>query len=269
MSPLHAATSTKIGMENSKEVSVESIKDMLARQQRPWLNSKSQDQNDAGDTGCCPICRGARFVHPLKDGGRPDYSTVVPCECVRERLERERLARMLKLCELPVGTQGMTFEGFKKRPGLDEAYEACLSLAEGRADYCFLTLWSDTGRGKTHLGIATVRRWLNRGIPARYVYVPLLLEELRRGFRAEGDMSYERRFDFYLNVPLLMLDDLGVESSTKWVQEKLDTIVDYRLKNNLFMLVTTNLTMDELDFRIASRLQRRGRVIVIDAPEYA
>jgi len=176
---------------------------------------------------------------------------------------------MMKSCELPVGTEHMTFEGFKICTGLQEAYDACLAFAEGEVDFPFLTLWSDTGRGKTHLGIAVVRRWLARQIPARYAYVPLLLEELRRGFRVEGDMSYERRFDFYLNVPLLMLDDLGVESSTRWVQEKLDTIIDHRLMNNLSTLVTTNLTMDDLNFRIASRLQRRNsKVIVIDAPEF-
>jgi hypothetical protein len=39
--------------------------------------------------------------------------------------------------------------------------------------------------------------------------------------------------------------------------------------NNLPLLVTTNLTMDELHFRISSRLQRRnGKVIVIDVPEF-
>jgi len=176
---------------------------------------------------------------------------------------------MMKSCELPVGTGHMTFENFQMRSGLQEAYDACLALADGEAESPFLTLWSGTGRGKTHLGVATVRRWLTRGIPARYAYVPLLLDELRRGFRAEGDLSYERRWDFYLNVPLLMLDDLGVESSTRWVQEKLDTIIDHRLMNNLSTLVTTNLTMDELNFRIASRLQRRnGKVIVIDAAEF-
>ena len=217
----------------------------------------------------CPICTGGRYVHPLLSSGKPDYATTVPCECVREQIEKERMARILKMCELPVGTEHMTFENFKMRPGLQEAYDACLALTDRKAEFSFLTFCSDTGRGKTHLGIATVRRWLMRAIPARYVYVPLLFEELKRGFRAEGDQSYERRFDFYLNVTLLMLDDLGVENSTKWVQEKLDTIVDHRLMNNLPLLVTTNLTMDELNFRISSRLQRGdGKVVVIGAAEY-
>ena len=251
---------------------MEPIKDILGRvrsgilQQKPKPNSK--EQNEMPEQ-VCPICKGGRFVHPLLPSGKPDYSTTVPCECAREQLEKERLARMLKMCELPVGTEHMTFENFKMRPGVQEAYDACLALADGEAEFFFLTLWSDTGRGKTHLGVATVRRWLMRGVLARYAYVPLLLDELRRGFRAEGDQSYERRFDFYLNVPLLMLDDLGVESSTRWVQQQLDTLVDHRLMNDLTTLVTTNLTMDELNFRIASRLQRRnGKVIVIDAAEF-
>lgn len=253
---------------------MEPIKDILARvqssipQKNSKLRSKEQSESEMVEQ-VCPICKGVRFVLPLLSSGKHDYSTTVPCECVREQIEKERLTRMLKNCELPVGTGHMTFENFKIRQGLEEAYAACLALGEGKAEGYFLTLCSATDRGKTHLGIATVHRWLARKIPARYVYVPLLFEELRRGFRAEGDQSYERRFEFYLNVPLLMLDDLGVESSTRWVQEKLDTIIDHRLVNNLPTLVTTNLTMDELNFRISSRLQRRdGKVIVIDAAEY-
>lgn len=122
----------------------------------------------------------------------------------------------------------------------------------------------------THLAVAICRRWLQRGKPARYAFVPLLLEELRRGFREEGDRSYEARFDRFLNVPLLVMDDLGAEHRTPWVQEKLDTIIDYRLMNGLPLVVTTNTPVDELPFRIGSRLRRSpgSRVVFIDAPEF-
>jgi DNA replication protein DnaC len=69
-------------------------------------------------------------------------------------------------------------------------------------------------------------------------------------------------------VPLLVLDDIGVENSTAWVQEKLDTIVDYRLMHKLALVVTTNLSLDKLSTRIASRLMRAGEIAVINAPEY-
>ncbi len=175
---------------------------------------------------------------------------------------------MLQLCELPPATEKMTFDDFAVSPPLKEAYEAALALAEERSTSNWLTLICDVNRGKTHLLVAICRHWLTRGKPAHYAYVPLLMEELRRGYREEGDMSFDRRFDFFLNVPLLALNDLGTENRTPWVQEKLDTIIDYRLMQGLALVVTTNLTVDDLDFRVASRLKRHGKVIFIDAPEY-
>ncbi|MBA7681752.1 Primosomal protein DnaI [subsurface metagenome] len=163
----------------------------------------------------------------------------------------------------------MTFENFKVCPELQEAYDLALQLAEG-GDVTWLTMMSGTMRGKTHLAIAICRRWLESEKPAKYAYVPLLFEELRRGFREEGDRSYEARFDRFLNVPLLVLDDLGTENRTPWVQEKLDTIIDYRLSWSLPLVVTTNTPMDELPFRITSRLGRlpSSRVVFINAPEF-
>jgi len=217
----------------------------------------------------CDICHDAHFVHPLKDDGKPDYSQVVPCQCMREQIERERVQRLLMYCELPAGTAKMTFGNFKVTPQLKEAYDLAVELAEETGELSWLTLLSGVDRGKTHLLIAICRRWLQRGKLARYAYVPLLLEELRRGFREEGDRSYEARFDRFLNVPLLALDDLGTEASTPWVNEKLDTILDYRLVQGLPLVATTNKRMDELPFRIESRLRRAGRVVVIDAPEFS
>jgi DNA replication protein DnaC len=226
------------------------------------------DENLNDDVSSCEICHGAHFVYPMKENGKPDYSKFVPCICVEEKLKRERYVRLMRKCELPPRTEKMTFENFEKRQGLEEAYKEARYLAEGDTEYPWLTLMGDTDTGKTHLGIAAVRRWLSRGIPARYAHVPLLLDELRRGFREDGDRSYESRFDFYLNVPLLMLDDLGTENRTPWVHEKLDVIIDYRLMNNLALIVTTNSTLDDLPFRISSRLKRGGNVVGIDAPGY-
>ena len=228
------------------------------------------DEAGEGEQYTCPLCRDAHFVHPLKEDGEPDYSTVVPCKCVREQVDRERMQSLLRYCELLPGTTHMTFENFTVSSQLQEAYDLAVQVAEESGDTTWLTLVAGTDRGKTHLAVAICRRWLQRGKPARYAYVPLLLEELRRGFREEGDRSYEARFDRFLNVPLLILDDLGTEHKTDWVQEKLDTIIDYRLMNGLSLVVTTNTPMDELHFRIASRLRRSpgSRVVFIDAPEF-
>ena len=172
------------------------------------------------------------------------------------------------MCELPVKAQKWTFETFEALPGLEEAYEAALELAEERVESNWLTLMGDTDRGKTHLLAAICHRWLAKGKPARYAYVPELFDELRRGFRGEGEASYESRWDFFLNVPLLALDDLGTENRTPWVQERLDTIINHRVTHKMALVVTINVTLEDLPFRVRSRLTREGKVIYIAAPEY-
>lgn len=227
----------------------------------------------------CSICRDAHIVHPRKVDGKPDYSRSVPCRCVLEQWERDRARHLLATCELPAASGHMTLERFVQRPGLEEAYAEAMKAADYEAPPVdvsdpgaagpWLTFMADTSRGKTHLAVAICRGWLARGKVARYAYVPLLLEELRSGFqRQEGENSYGVRFDAFLNVPLLVLDDLGTENRTPWVQEKLDTLVDYRLMHGLGLVVTTNCPLERLPFRLANRLERRGKIVYINAEEY-
>lgn len=261
--------------ENRERGRMEPIGDILKRLQTnntaaasPQGLESRQSEEVAGTEKECPICKGGRMIHPLQPDGRPDFSRVVPCECIRVKLEAERQKVLLKKCELPRKALSWTFETFELFPGLEEAYEAATDIAERRGDNRWLLLMGGTDRGKSHLLTAICHRWLQAGIPARYAYVPLLFDELRRGFRGEGDNSYDARFDFCLNVPLLALDDLGVENQTPWVQERLDTVIDYRLMHELHLVVTTNLPMEDLPFRIRSRLAREGRVIYVATEEY-
>lgn len=160
----------------------------------------------------------------------------------------------------------MTFEAFDRHRHVVPAYILARQLAHG--DLSWLTIMGGGNRGKTHLAVAVCRSWLQQGKLARYAYVPLLLDELRRGFGATGAEGYEARWDMFLHVPLLVLDDLGVENPTPWVQERLDTLIDARLMAGLALMVTTNLNMDEIPERIRSRLERGGEIVAIEGPEY-
>lgn len=162
----------------------------------------------------------------------------------------------------------MTFENFRVTEGTEEAFNLCLDLANGNTAVDWITLMGKSDRGKTHLAIATVRKWLERQVPAKYAYVPLLLDELKAGFCQEGDESYLARFKTFCEVPLLVLDDLGVENFTPWSAERLNSLVDYRLMHSLPLVVTTNLPLKEIPFRIANRLQRRGKIVFLRAPSY-
>ncbi|GAG20783.1 unnamed protein product, partial [marine sediment metagenome] len=177
------------------------LKNPAPRDIETALNGK---QAETGEEFTCQICHDFHYVHP-RVGDKVDYSAMTPCRCVFEELARKRAENLLRYCELPPGSQHMTFDNFKMRPQLELAYTMARELSEGgpkqgsiapelsEHGITWLTLMCGSQRGKTHLAIAIVRRWIERGIMAKYVHVPLLMEELRRGFRKEGDDSYEAR----------------------------------------------------------------------------
>ena len=223
----------------------------------------------------CWVCKDAGFVHPVEDG-KVQYDAVVPCKCMAEALEKERQDRILRLCKLPADTEHMTFENFDTygNPSLIEALNCAKTLADGTDEIRWLTLIGKVDRGKTHLAVAICRRWMERGIAARYAFVPLLLKELRDGFELEGEQSYRLKMNFLCDVGLLILDDLGVERDSPWAQEQIQTIVHYRGINGLPLVVTSNKLLDEMPIdperRIASRLQRETwcRVAALDIGEH-
>lgn len=73
------------------------------------------------------------------------------------------------------------------------------------------------------------------------------------------------------NAPVLVLDDLGAERPTDWVRERLYDIVNTRYEAQRSVLVTTNLTPEQMErslgARIAGRLIEMCRVIDIDGPQ--
>ncbi len=168
-------------------------------------------------------------------------------------------------------------DGKKVYPSLQEARDYAIQLAEGQGDIRWLVLMSGVDRGKSYLSKCICKRWLERGLSARYTSVPDLLIELREGFKKTGEQSYYPMHQFFCKVSLLVLDDLGMEyhrrdeEGNDWAMEQLEDIINNRYENERHMIVTTNKGMDELSPRIASRLQRytKSRIVVMDdSPEY-
>ena len=211
----------------------------------------------------------------MDEAAHPDYSRTIRCTCMKESDEKQRMEQLLIYCQLPASASRKTFKTFIKRKGTEEAYDASVEMAEG-SGIKWLTLVSKADMGKSHLALAICQRWVERGIAARYIKVPILLDELRRGIARENNTpeSYESKFKFFMTVPLLALDDLGTERPTPWVTEQLIMIIDYRYDQELPLLVTSNKPLTELpgddEHRIASRLQRfiPGKVVELKGKEF-
>lgn len=156
--------------------------------------------------------------------------------------------------------------------GTEKAYKAALAFVSGKAaQHHFLTFVAETGRGKTHLALGIGWHWLENDFGlVKYWQVESLLDDLRHGFNSDTE---EKMFQFgevmkrIKTVPLLILDDLGVEQSTPWARAKLDEIIDHRYINEAKTIITTNLDPSNLEPRVASRL-REGIVVLLKCGDY-
>lgn len=164
----------------------------------------------------------------------------------------------------PQGRVGYTD---RERASIERAFNQATIFAENLDGW--LLLLGGYGSGKTHLAAAIANRCVSQGIPTLFLTVPDLLDSLRFAFNAE-DVTFEERFNDIRNAPMLVLDDFGTQNATAWAREKLFQILNFRYINHLPLVVTTNLSLDEIEGRMRSRLLDPELVSTVEirAPDY-
>jgi DNA replication protein DnaC len=251
---------------------MEHISEILKKAQtstpRASTANSSSDKAPA-ETRECPHCRGARFVYARAPGGRPDYSTTVPCRCAGAAADTEKQKRLVDYSHL--GTlRSLTFDNLlpegrhgspQHRIAFKTAYEAALAFAaEPRG---FLVLTGPSGAGKTHLAAAITNKRIESGHAVLYRSTPDLMDDLRAGFSTNAESPYADAFDQVKNVPLLVLDDLGIQSDTAWAREKLDQLITYRFNQEMPTVLVTAMPLEAMDERLRNRLSdpRQAKVL--------
>lgn len=210
----------------------------------------------------CPGCRGARFVHPRLEDGRPDYSRIVPCRCSLQALEETRVERMRAYSNLGalarLSFDNLVPEGKSADPSNQERFlRACRAAATFAADpQGWLVFTGPSNSGKTHLAAAIAGRRTSLGHRAMFVSAADLLDHLRSAFSPGSEVSYDQLFLQLKETPLLVLDDLGGQSSTPWADEKLMQLIDHRYVSRLPTVFTIagGVSLDDLKDRWRTRL---------------
>ena len=224
----------------------------------------------------CAICHGLGYLRANVPIGHPDFGRLVPCTCRLEERAKDRVAALRALSNLEVMSR-MTFETFireghglspEKQANLLWAYEEAWTYA--RKPEGWLLLKGGYGCGKTHLAAAIASACIDRGQPVLFMTVPDLLDHLRAAFAPSSATGYDARFEQLRTIPVLILDDLGTESSTPWAQEKLFQIFNYRYNAHLPTVITTNNELEQIALRLRSRLVDPDltRIVSITAPDY-
>jgi len=224
------------------------------------MDTLSDVEEESSPNVDCPICKGAGFVHPLLPSGKPDFGQVVACRCTQKELGRERQTRLQRYSNLGLLTR-LTFdnllpEGRSGNPINQEqfsrAYQAAKAFAAEPGGWFVLS--GPSGCGKTHLAAAIANECLSQGYPAFYITTPDLLDHLRSAYSPGSEIPYDEFFSQVRNAPLLVLDDLGAQTSTSWAKEKLDQLLTHRFNSELPTVIVTIVPVEQLDERLHTRL---------------
>jgi primosomal protein DnaI len=107
-----------------------------------------------------------------------------------------------------------------------------------------LYLSGNTGCGKTYMVIAAINELAKKNVKCAIAFWPDFLRNLKSSF----DTDYEDKINYLINVPVLLIDDLGGESSTPWARDEvLFPILQGRLDDKAKVtFITSNLDKDLL-----------------------
>jgi DNA replication protein DnaC len=105
-----------------------------------------------------------------------------------------------------------------------------------------LLLWGGVGTGKSFFAGCIANALLDQGVPVLMTNFARILNTLT------GMYSQDRNefIDSLNKYSLLILDDLGVERNSEFALEQVFSVIDSRYRSKKPMIVTTNLTLEEL-----------------------
>jgi DNA replication protein DnaC len=138
----------------------------------------------------------------------------------------------------------------------------------------WLAFVGNSGNGKSHISGAIVRELIERGIGARFYVFAEMLDELYETFNKHqqdrDQLSAAQLMSYWEDVEVMAIDDIREDDlSTEFKRGRLDDIANRRYERAQPMIITSNLALDALPPRFASRLRDRDicRLVVCNGPD--
>ena len=202
----------------------------------------------------------AEIVLPAQNaGGQAGESPAFENDWKRNFLERARFER----ARIPKRFANKNFENFKV-VGNKQRKEMLMAAKSYVDSFNFvngapqgLVMYGCVGCGKTHLGVAILQAVLRKGFTGLYYNMVDLLSDIRATFSDSTSLSEHDLLEDVIAPDLLVLDDLGAEKTSEFVNDRLYLIVNRRYESNQPILVTTNLGLDELRNKVGERTVSR------------
>ena len=201
--------------------------------------------------GSCKTPKEAFFPNGKKLFGRDRHPAECRCrQATREKQEKEERARLHYEKVQRLKLQGFTDWAMQhwtfandhgQNPQMQLAQRYVAHWPEMREKNVGLLLWGGVGTGKSFMAGCIANALMEQEVAVCMTNFATILNDLAATF--EGRNDYISRLCRY---PLLIIDDFGMERGTEYGLEQVYNVIDSRYRSGLPLIVTTNLTLQEL-----------------------
>lgn len=214
----------------------------------------------------CPICHDTGWEE-VKNG---DYVAMRECSC--GYMQRQRIAGKLKFASIPKEFEGHTVDNFKtdcysSQGGRELALmaktiakkyvEQFSEIQESGKGLYFCS--SVKGSGKTRLAVSIANDIIQeKMISAKFATTIQILDQIKAtwGGASKNEETEQKLIHDIVSVPVLVIDDIGVEGVKDWINERFYNILNGRMIEKKITIFTSNCKIEELKFddRIINRI---------------
>lgn len=191
----------------------------------------------------CVIHHGDRIVTPP-----------VMCDCQRiaeekaeaafqKRQEEFRIERMKASGLQDRYLHDYTFANDKGyNPEIEKAQRYVTEWAMMKENCIGLLLWGNVGTGKTFIAACIANALIEKGVSVLMTNFSKILNSLSCMY----DVDRNNFIESFNRYSLLIIDDLGIERNSEFALEQVFNVIDSRYRSKKPLIITTNLTLDEL-----------------------
>ncbi len=170
------------------------------------------------------------------------------CKCMAKELNaheeakrQEERERQRRVCFNGSSMMKCTFETSEKSEMLTMAENYAKNFSDFKSQGKGLLLYGTVGTGKSHMAACIANALIDKDYKVLMTNFATIVNILQSSF--DGRQEYINSLNKYA---LLILDDLGAERKSEYMQEQVFNIIDARYRTGLPMIITTNLTAEEM-----------------------